>query len=51
LDKNGEETVEVILEDISIAERAVARVAKGHRHPFEDGETVRIAGVKGMRHL
>jgi hypothetical protein len=34
LDRNGEETVEVILEDISIAERAVVRVAKGLRHPY-----------------
>lgn len=37
LDKNGEETVEVILEDISIAEKAIVRVAKGLRHPYEDG--------------
>jgi hypothetical protein len=27
------------------------RVAKGLRHPFEDGETVRISGVKGMKSL
>jgi hypothetical protein len=50
LDKNGEETIEVILEDITLAEKAVVRVSKGLRHPFEDGETVRIAGIKGMRH-
>jgi hypothetical protein len=50
LDKNGEETVEVILDDISIAEKGVVRVSKGLRHPYEDGETVRISGVRGMDH-
>jgi hypothetical protein len=27
------------------------KLPKGHRHPFEDGETIRISGVKGMKSL
>ena len=49
LDKNGEETVEVMLEDISNAENGVVKLLKGQTHPYEDGETVRISGIKGMK--
>lgn len=48
LDKNGEETVEVLIEDISNEEKGVVSLLKGQTHPFEDKEMVRISGVKGM---
>jgi len=51
LDKDGEEPVEVLIEDISIAEKGVVKLVKGHRHPYSDGDTVRIQGVKGMKQL
>ena len=51
IDKDGEETVEVLIEDITIAEKGVVKLVKGHRHPYSDGDTVRIQGVKGMKLL
>lgn len=51
LDKDGEEPTEVLIEDISIAEKGVVKLVKGFRHPYEDGDTVLLAGVKGMKSL
>jgi hypothetical protein len=48
LDKNGEETVEVMIESITNAEKGVVTLLNKQRHPYEDGEAVRITGVKGM---
>lgn len=47
-DKNGEETVECMVENISNAEEGVVTLLKGVRHPYEDGDVVRITKVKGM---
>jgi ubiquitin-activating enzyme E1 len=51
LDKDGEEPVEVLIDDISIAEKGVVKLVNGHRHPYSDGDTIRIQGVKGMRQV
>lgn len=51
VDKDGEETVEVLIEDISIEEKGIVKVVKGQRHPYSDGDTIRIQSVKGMRLL
>lgn len=48
LDKNGEEAVEVMIKNITIAEKAVVTLLDGAKHPFEDGEVVIIKGVDGM---
>lgn len=34
LDKNGEETIEVILDEITNGERGLVKLPKGQRHPF-----------------
>jgi len=34
LDKNGEDTIEVILDEITIGEKAIVKLPKGQRHPF-----------------
>ena len=41
----------MLIEEISIGEKGVVKLVKGYRHPYEDGDTVRIAGVKGMKSL
>lgn len=51
LDKDGEEPVEVLIESITVAEKSVVTLVKGFRHPYADGDTVRFAGVKGMKSL
>ena len=48
LDKNGEETVEVMIESITNAEKGVVTLLNKQRHPYEDGDAVRISGVQGM---
>lgn len=48
LDKNGEDTVEVMIENITNADKGVVTLLNKQRHPYEDGEAVRITGVKGM---
>jgi len=37
LDKNGEETVEVMIESITNAEKGVVTLLNKQRHPYEDG--------------
>lgn len=39
------------MEEITIAEKGLVKLLKGLRHPFEDGESIRISGVKGMKLL
>lgn len=51
LDPNGEETTEILIEEITIAEKGILRLPKGQRHPYQDGETIRISGIKGMKRL
>ena len=51
LDKNGEEAVEVMIKNITTAEKAVVTLLDGAKHPFEDGEVVIIKGVDGMEIL
>lgn len=51
MDKDGEEPVEVLIESITVAEKSVVTLVKGFRHPYADGDTVRFAGVKGMKSL
>lgn len=41
----------MLVEDISIGEKGIVKIVKGYRHPYEDGDTVRITGVKGMKSL
>lgn len=47
-DKNGEETVEVMIENITNEEEGVVTLLNGQRHSYEDGEAVRISEIKGM---
>ena len=42
-DKNGEETVEVMIENITNEEEGVVKLLNGQRHSYEDGEAVRIS--------
>jgi ubiquitin-activating enzyme E1-like protein 2 len=51
VDKDGEDTVEVLIEDITVEEKGIVKLAKGLRHPYSDGDTIRIQGVKGMSSL
>jgi hypothetical protein len=46
IDKNGDAPVEVVLSEITREERAVVKLLKGARHPFEDGEQIVIRGVE-----
>jgi ubiquitin-activating enzyme E1 len=47
-DKNGEETVEVMIDSITNEEEGLVTLLSGQRHSYEDGEAVRISEVKGM---
>ena len=49
IDKNGEDPIEVMIEDISNAEKGVVRLLKGTRNPYEDGDSIIIRGVEGMQ--
>lgn len=51
LDKNGEESTEVMIKSISNEERGRVVLLPGSKHPFEDGDTVLIESVEGMELL
>ena len=48
-DKNGEEAQEVMIESISIEEKGVVKLLEGVKHNFEDGDTICITKVDGMK--
>ena len=37
-----------MIESITKAEKGIVTLLNKQRHPYEDGDTVRISGVKGM---
>ena len=48
IDKNGDDPVELVIENISNEEKGVVTLIKGSKHPYEDGESIIINGVEGM---
>ncbi|KAL4506801.1 hypothetical protein ABPG72_001222 [Tetrahymena utriculariae] len=48
IDKNGEDPQEVMIKNITNAEKGVVTLLPGVKHPFEDGEHVIFSEVLGM---
>lgn len=48
LDKDGDDPVEVMIKNISIAEKGIVTLLPGVKHPYQDGEVILIKSVEGM---
>ena len=51
LDKNGEEAPEVMIDQITCEENGKVTLLEGVKHTFEDGDTIVMRNVEGMRLL
>mmetsp|Transcript_28550 Transcript_28550/g.25456 ORF Transcript_28550/g.25456 Transcript_28550/m.25456 type:complete len:247 (+) Transcript_28550:2470-3210(+) len=49
IDKNGEEAQEVMISGITNEEKGVVTLLQGHKHKFEDGDTISFKNVEGMK--
>lgn len=48
IDKNGDDPVEVMIKNITIAEKSTVTLLPGARHPYEDGEHIVLSEITGM---
>lgn len=51
VDKNGDDPVECIIQNISNEEEGIVKLLDGVKHPYEDGDSIVITQVEGMEDL
>lgn len=51
IDKNGEDPIEVVIEDITNAENGIVKLINGALVPFDDNDYVVINNVEGMQKM